>query len=525
MFSKIEKNIQNLVNLQYDFFRTDCSTTRQINTDSKRNFYDLSKDYLFLLENNAQILIEFDSLLKALMHHKVNKNKKFWLYTYYLASLLESFYTGYKNKSEQEKYIKLKETIKRFLNENEADNIKNAEQKKIWALMWMESVASDILKGIHHVITCPAHTSKMREYLGYVNMWRIYWIFGKMSITSTFATAPVIDLINQFDDYFKVDSSLYMQQVKDLFDASKPIFNFLSVALFGARFFLETVVTLRHTFLPTNIERDANTSKTDRFLFEAKKRHPVEGNDSVWGPFNYLCNIILKGSPLADQLTAVVLLFDIAMIYWRYTWAENEYKLAKIGIESLIGVYANQACEFKVDKDFSNPCPSIKEITLRAQLKTLDIERDANKQTFMFVGAAALLLAMGFTACILITPVGFSLVCTLAVAMYRTSDSFKAYSEKSITLNTMEFSSKLERQIAIKHNDLAMNDFYYTLARNALMPLLLVSSFAVFPPLCIALTLLFVTVEVSRSALKHRANVDIKKDESEFSQSLIQAAM
>ncbi len=536
-----------------------------------------TNNYLFLLKHQSQIQLEFETIFAALKHQKRDaNNKKYWLYCYYLASLMEAFYLGYHNKTEAEKYAKLKAHIKDI-----ANNVTlNANNKS-----FLKAVKDDLLEGIKNICTSPLHFSKMRDYIGQLNMWRIYLLFVKLSMKASFENDTIKGLINSFD------SKVYVDQVKDVFVHTQDVFDFLSVGIFGARFLIDSFTLLKHTFLPTEQEKSDNTTRTDRFKHEYLKRRGNGYNDIAWGPVNALCNYGLFGisDALGNQITAAFLVFDVLMTAWKLNIAHDKYLKAKAGIlqqrqelenklERAIQTHNNQLQSFRTrlasiqlekaklpntiaDATLSiDQVPQVElhrrnltdleseeslvqtEITtcennflihiqeiqqdlkmLTAQSTKLDTDWRTKKQTFLFVMAAASLLALGWTASMLTSPLGCFLICAFGVAMYRSANSFSNYREKSLTLSELQqttAASPEERVIAKKENTLAWIDFAYTLTRNTFVPALLVSSFSIFPPATLALALLFIVAQVTYSYFQHQVKNEMKSLEVNLSNSL-----
>ncbi len=276
-------------------------------------------------------------------------------------------------------------------------------------------------------------------------------------------------------------------------------------------------------FLPSNDVKDIitvqtghipeTTTRLDRFKHELYKRHCNFANDLVWATVNFLTNfnqVTQISGPVAGYLTAVFLTFDVCMVLYKLTLAKQEYLTKK-------------AQYVQEKEDYNNPelFKTMSAEEKLAHLELLDkqlIELEINWQTkesnFYFVAAAAALLAIGFTASMLLSPpllvMGCFFVCQLAVAMYLSSGAYAQYKEKSLYLEQANLTGK-DLALAQKEYEKARNDFIFTMVKNAIVPTVLIATFAICWPAAIVLTALYIGYEIFHAHNQHSDGNAAKK--------------
>jgi hypothetical protein len=254
------------------------------------------------------------------------------------------------------------------------------------------------------------------------------------------------------------------------------------------------------------------TTRFDRFKHELYKRHCNFANDLVWGTVNFLTNfnhITNISGPVAGYITAVFLVFDVGMAFYKCNLAKEEYLTKKTQYEQEIRDYQDQ-------EQFKNLSKKQKEIhieMLKQQMISLEIDWQTKEAAYYFVAAAAALLMIGFTASMLVSPallvVGCYFACTIAVAMYLSAGVFSQYQEKSLQLEHAQLTSK-NLPVALKEYETARNEFIFTMTKNTIVPTVLITTFAICWPAAIALTAMYLGYEIYHAYSQHTEGKEIK---------------
>lgn len=551
--------------------------------------------YGFLLHNQNTLETEFTQMFAALQKQKDNENKKvFWLYCYYCASLLESFYKTYSQEGNRNKYAQIKQQIKDRLN----DHKKHAEPDSTF----IQSLQQSFLDGFRNILTAPFHAAQIRDYVAFSNLCRIYWAFCRMTLTQGLSLANELKLIEQLDLLLGTHTDI--DKIISTIQAPTFIINYFSVGFFLMRFMIDSGAMIRHAFFPTEKEKGAQdscevhllddlpgaasldeyrnsyiiiheaenldmelyyiplngnplklaiknqnnlkntllpqlnseysirlsrerleqtiTAETahtpetitwaDRFKHEFYKRHCNFLNDLVWATVNFLSNfnhLVNISAAVAGYLTAVFLAFDVGMALYKCHLAKEEYLIKKAQYLKEIEDYSDP----ERYKKMTGEERSMHKDLLRMQLDVLEGNWHTKEATFHFVAAAAAILMTGFTVSMLVNPavlvLGCYFVCTIAVAMYLSTGSYSQYAEKSYNLEQAHLIGT-DLLVAQREYDLARSDFIFTMIKNAVMPLVLITTFAICWPAAIVLTTLYVGYEFFHGYSQHSENNAIK---------------
>lgn len=255
------------------------------------------------------------------------------------------------------------------------------------------------------------------------------------------------------------------------------------------------------------------TTAFDRFKQELYKRHCNFANDLVWAIVNGLCNfnnLFHISGPMAGYLTAVFLGFDVGMTLYKCHLAKQEYLVKKSQYLSEIEDYNNP----ELFKKMSAEQRLLHIDMLNKQLLELEINWQTKEATFYFVAAAAALLMSGFTAALLLSPPALVLasfiVCTMAVAMYLSADKYAAYKEKELYYEQAQLTGK-DGVTAHKEFEIARDDFIFAMVKNAIVPTVLISTFAVCWPAALVLTALYMGYELYHANSQHSAGIATKE--------------
>ena len=468
-------------------FFSDINSTKDAKNRAK------AQSYQFLATNQLSIEQEFNQMFASLKKQGKDR-KEFWLYCYYCCTMLESYYDAYDKKSKAAdygslgKYLKLCCDTGKFPKKGEVDSL----QKKI---------AADL----GSLVSTPLHTSKMRDWIGFTNIYRIHFVFCRLSVKQSLLLARELQWLEKLDRLFGMHTNV--DAMVAIINAPAPVFNAMSVGLFAARFIINAGLLLKHTF--SAAEKESSIDKIERFYQEIYARGCVMLNDVVWGSVNLLCNyapLFNISAVTAGWLTAGFMFFDVSLLIFRRWLAEREYSLKKEQYEYELNNYNTLAAEALTPEDEAN------RKMLNEQLLQLEINWRATSATYLFNVAAAVLLMAGFSASMLFAApaaiVACYFVCTVAVAMYLTADIYGKYKEKSLILQLQEFSDEKEQNQALNTMLSARNEFIFAMAKTIIMPLLIVTAFAVCWQAALLLTAVYIGYECTRGYFKNEPAED-----------------
>nr|WP_276204749.1 hypothetical protein [Legionella parisiensis] len=198
------------------------------------------------------------------------------------------------------------------------------------------------------------------------------------------------------------------------------------------------------------------------------------------------------------------------MTLYKCYLAKREYLTKKTQYEQEIEDYRNK----DLFKHLSQKERETHIAMLEEQILELKINWRTKEVTFYFNAAAAALLMFGFSASLLLTGPGVAIVCffacTIAVAMYLSSDAYTKYQEKGYRLELGHLKGK-ELEKARQEYNAAYNDFVFTMIKNTVIPTLLIATYAVCWPAAIALTVLYIGYEIYHSYDQHQSKKEAER--------------
>lgn len=442
-------------------------------------------DYQFKLTNQKLIETEFSNVFAVLRRQKENENKQFWLWCYYCASLLEDFYSdkAYQNSKNKETYHNYKKIIEAHLNINNLPLPVQADKS------FIEAISKSFTDSLDDLMTSVFHLSRIRDYVSISNVYRLFWVFSRITFISGLRLAQSLQWIENLDKFLNIHTDV--NQIISVLEAPNMVLSYLSVGLFIARFLIDSILLIRHTFFPSELE---NTTRWERFKYELQKRHFRLANDFVWALINFLTNlnqISQISGPVALYITAGFLFFDVLMAFYQLCWAWNDFliKQAQYGLDKLY--FHDQPDQLSM---------------LGQQIRELEISWEVQQSSFYFQAAAATLLAVGFTSSLLLASpvliVCSYFVCAIGVAMYLSGKAFSQYREKAEYLTRYPEFDGLD-SLARKEYDIARNEFLFTMTKNILVPMVLITVFAIYWPAAIVLTAVYLGVEAIHAYKQH----------------------
>lgn len=491
----------------------DLYSIDKVDWDASAKQYN-GKGYSYLHEHNSLILQEFNDLYASLEQEKdVNDNTiAFWFYCIYCSHLLENYYVAYGQKGKAADQAKLRAQILARI-QPKAEPSSNSDKEG-----FLSSLRKHIKAGFHDLLTTPVHASKVRDKAGMYNLWRIYWVFCRLMLKTGLILSRDIGLLDKLDEL--LGSHTEFGGIFDKIDIPPGVLNVLSVGFFAARFMINAAHVVKHTFFPSKGEKETSTWR--RFVSELDKRHADLANHGVWGAVNFITNfnsICHISAPAAGWITAGFLVFDILCLLYVRQRAKQEYLQKRADylhsinalsykIEALQKRAQKSELEDDEQKDLAFYLKQ-REI-LQRQQEQLEIRWKSKSATLNMLALATVLLASGFALSMLVSPpllvFACYFVCMIGIALYLSEKSYSSYQEKSLALefaqhraHTPEEIGKLEKACAA-----ARNEFIFTLAKNIIVPSLLIAAYAVCWPAAVALTVLVIGYELFSAYRRHR---------------------
>lgn len=255
------------------------------------------------------------------------------------------------------------------------------------------------------------------------------------------------------------------------------------------------------------------TTALDRFKHEIYKRHCNFLNDLTWATVNFLANynkITGLSDPIAASLTAVFLVFDVAMILYKSSLAKKAYLARKAQYAEEIAAYSDPQ-----QWPTMTTAQRLEHISLlNQQLRDLEDKWRTKEATFYFVAAAAALLTIGFTASLLVSAplliAASFFVCNLAIAMYFSAETYSNYKEKSLALEYAQLNGR-QLPAAQKAYEAARNQFIFTMVKNTIVPMVLITTYAICWPAAVILTAVYLGGELLHNYNQHEQQKEAKK--------------
>lgn len=458
----------------------------------------IKTDYRFLSQNKSLIEQEFHQLFSSLQKQDKNR-EEFWNYCYYCCRMLEAYYQAYDDSGKVKQYQRFAQQIHDYC---KTGRIK-AEQVK--PRSFIATLGNQIMAEFSELANTPQHLSKIRSKIGMLNVYRIYWAFLRMTLSSSFLLARDIGWINKLNRLLgkKIDVDKIIKSL----EKPSEVFRAMSVGFFVSRFLLNAAMLVKHTFFPSGA--DKSLSRYERFCFEIKKRHPDFLNDIVWGTINGVSNyapFLHIAAPVAGWLTGGFLFFDVCLLLWRRRLAEREYSTKKAQYRADLSFYEEmrEKSENKDERKLAfRQCQILKK-----QISELEITWQVKSATFLFNATAALILATCFSAAMLfapgVMPVAAYAVCVLAVAMYLSDAEYSKYKESKLRLHEAKLNDE-NIVNALKEYRAARYEFAYTLAKNAIVPALVIAAYAICWQAALVLTAAFLAYELWMAYNRYKA--------------------
>ena len=178
------------------------------------------------------------------------------------------------------------------------------------------------------------HATRLKAGLTFINERRLYWVWGGSTIRVLLETLPA-----SFADISTAEFTLNM---------IAPITGSMSWILYFTRAGIEWSRLGSHTFnfAMSKEERELGFTFKERFLTQWRIRKYALLNDSIWGLCNLACFTVLAASgPFeywGNALTAVLLLMDVSLTWWRRQEEETAHNANLIRYQNDIDALENQ---------------------------------------------------------------------------------------------------------------------------------------------------------------------------------------
>ncbi|PJE07473.1 MULTISPECIES: hypothetical protein [Legionella] len=476
-----------------------------------------SHDYGFLAPNEKLLKKEYELLWGRLQKGDIDHDA-FWLYAYYCCIMLQNYHRAYGQDGKAEEFLKLRIDIKERLEFKKSGKTKHPKQtksdQKTDNESFFEYLGKRISNGLIDLLRAPTKVSTIRDWVSALNVERIYWFFCRTTITKSLLLARELEILDRIGSVF---SNIDVDNVVSILESPNPVLRVCSVAFFALRFIFNGAMLTKHAY---GSEKEKDYDWELRLYDELYKRHPVLVNDLVWGIVNFITNYNwLTGipDPTAGWIVAGFLFFDFCWLIWQRHLAEKEFLAKREQLISDRNFYNDLLINFVDEKGEPLTEEKTKEIGLHIKLlndeiEQLEISWSAESSYFWFNCAAALLLAVGFSASMVFTAPVIAIlcyaICTFGVAMYLSAGSYKNFEEKR--LQAIHDPNNNEAIIAY---NAARNEFIFTMLKNVFLPTLFIATFAICWQAAVVLTAVYLAYQLYSAynsyEEKHKQQVEV----------------
>lgn len=323
-----------------------------------------------------------------------------------------------------------------------------------------KSLAAKFVEDMSGLAQIPFNLSKLHGFVSKVNIHRLSTRFTLLTLKLSLLSAAEFRLLGSLEWLLGRPLNLA------ILDYPLGVYNALSVGLFALRFLVDVIDILQHTF------NGPKETRMDRFYEGIKKYHYFMVNDLIWGIVNALSNYAayFRIPPAVPNM--LMLGFTVFDIVWL------NYALYAENLD-----YSTKKSEYQGNS---------------VKLEKLERDHEKKKSAFLFYIAAACLMLGAFTAAFLLCPPALLplcfLVCNVAIGMYLSGDQYGAAKEAELILKqqTEKGFDTVNEQKAVSA---AWNDLSFTMAKNIIMPFIIIGAFTVSVPAGILLTVAYIAYE------------------------------
>lgn len=417
--------------------------------------------FYYVAQHRALIEQEFNDLY-AVLERNGHYAEEFWLYCYSMCFDLENYYLddAYPDPVKAARYHQLRKHLEYRCEHGTFQNNENPP-----------AIARTIGQQLHETIKDLQHTAAIRGWIGLINLYRILFVFSRLAVKYSLIMAEQLKWLEQLSH--SVGHTFDFNILIATINAPTALMNVLGVAVFEVRLCIIVGEILKHVWFGAT-EKETSRLKSERLKQEIIERGLDIYNDLAWSIVNTLCNYGYLADSIALQLTVVFLLLDALVILCHFRIAHQAYLLKK-------GQYDNDIKFYREQNTFS---PQHIEL-LNLQRRQLDIEWGATRAKLLFQLSGAFLLMGGFSATLFfsspaVAMVGF-ITCTVAVAMFLSSGEFHGYIKACLIESDRQPTDDLNPIPAASVGDVRFV-FYKAMAKNTVMPLVMVTAFTLYWP-------------------------------------------
>lgn len=476
------------------FFKEKPVISERARAVAEVNRQAAAHSYSFIAQNIFSIEEEF-RYLHAVLKENADSNDEMWLYTYYCCVLLAAYYqdNNYNCPEKCAQYQSIANQIETYYTTGQFPKEK--------LQTWREQLWGDL----NDLLSTPWHLSKIRNWLGFANIYRLAFTFSRLTAFEFYIT------INKWFELLSktLHMPLDLDKMNKQINGPTATFRALSVGLFLSRLLVNTSLVIKHTFFPTEGEKHLDMSS--RFYLEMKKRYPQMLNDIVWATINALTNyaeFFKISGPVATNLLITFLIFDVSLLAWRLHEAQQKYIMKrtqytqerKAGLIELEDLLKQSILHHEKIKALQKTISCIER-----QLEEQEIKMRALRTNFNANIVAAGLLTLGFSASLLFTMPALIcasyLVIVIGTALYISADAYSAYEEQRIRQERLVLLGENTHNAKKETKD-AWNTFVATMTKNIVMPLLIMGTLAVCWQAAVLLLVLFIAYEYTSKYMK-----------------------
>ncbi|MBA2657273.1 MAG: hypothetical protein H0U70_09895 [Tatlockia sp.] len=472
-----------------DFFASGIKTINEV--EKKASF----NDYGYIATNEKLIREEFNLLFKRLREDEV-KQDIIWFYCYYCCLMLQNYHLAYDQKKKSEEFANLAKQIQTRCDSGSFPQEKSKQDS------FLTFLAHKISEALEDLVLTPTQISKIRDKVAFANLIRLYWVFCRNVITQAFTIGSDWGWIDKINS--SLDVNIDVDNIISTLEKPNSTLRVLSVAFFSVRFIINSAMLIKHVWFPSEEEKKLNWKK--RFANEIYKRHGDLLNDLVWGPVNLVTNynhLFGIANPAVGYILVGFLFFDLCLIIWRRFLAKQEYLTKHLQLTKDRQFYETSS---RVIPDYNQSkaelSKQLEQMNLDAeqcriltqQINDLELNWQAKDETFWFSATAAILLMVGFSgAMVFSAPVlifASYAICTFAVAMYLSTEEYNNYKTKQL-ISDQSITKDLNVVQAANDYSTAQNEFIWALFKNAVVPTLAITLYAVCWQAALVLTAAF----------------------------------
>lgn len=483
--------------------------------DDYNTLHPLIENY-FSAEKKSVTSLNQDTLTDTFQRDIDEQKIRAWYYAWSCCKFLEAHWLLYHNDSQhkdviayQKKAEEIENTIKRELmlfcstynqphpdNQDQPHQIKNIvedpqallvvkQQPANVAVRTLKELRDDIRKAFKTMVDDikDAPLSQAKSWLSFFNMYRIFWVFVRVTTTQFLLFLRQKHIFDTFELWF--NKSIAEKRWIAWMEKGNIATNFLSVGYYAVRAIMNLSMIIKHIwFVNQSIKDDVNTSKIKRLMAELHKRHVILLNDLCWGTINGLTNyawFFQFSAGLVQYLTVGFLMLDFLLVlddYWFVTRKRYKDSLARL-------------------QSYENLDPRAKELN-NQQIADYKIQWNAALATTIYQSVAAAIFVSAFAtsfffAAPLMGAILFGL-CVLAVTMYLTAG--KANLLFHSTLKHRAIKPDTEQHIAEKENakkEIYNNskDLFLSILEKSLLPTITITLLVVCWQAAVVFTALY----------------------------------